>query len=102
MSNSHLTALGLPVDTRVSRSSIVPGTESGFSIPTAEAPAKDVAAETPAPASRMQPGALVASQVVQQRAPAAEAQTLGQRYDEEAKKGGLDRYASLFGSYFPT
>jgi len=102
MSNSHLTALGLPVDTRVSRSSIVPGAESGFSIPTAETAAPEPTVDSAATENTAPPGALVSSQVIQQRAPSAPTQTLGQRYDEEVKKGGLDRYASLFGSYFPT
>ncbi|MCC5979111.1 MAG: hypothetical protein JJU21_13695 [Salinarimonas sp.] len=98
MSNSHLAALGLAVDTSVSRKNdaIAPGTER-FTL-TTEAP--DQSADTvPAGGSVDTPGPLVGTQTVVS-ADASGTKTLADGFDKLSESARA-RYSSIFASYFP-
>ncbi|MGY6646313.1 MAG: hypothetical protein ACXIVD_13945 [Salinarimonas sp.] len=90
-------ALGSPVGRGAS---IVPGAESGFTIPTSDTPAGagDAASgTTQAPLVGPQSAQSAAATEDSQAGPAA--QTLGQEYDK-LSEGRRQNYASLYNSYF--
>ena len=102
MSNipSHFgSALGLPVGRGAS---IVPGAESGFTIPTSETTGQVSAGDaasgaTQAPLVDTPDTQGAAATEDSQASPAA--QTLGQEYDK-LSEGRRQNYASLYNSYF--
>lgn len=95
--------LGLPVGPGAGTRSIVPGAEeSGFKIPTSDAPAVgpgDPSSATTAPDGQAA-GALVSAQTVKGGAPKNEERTLAEAYEDAVKNGKTDGYPSLYNSYF--